>query len=286
MAPTGENHGGGDDTCCNGRADIIPRDSATNALLNGATVRLYKGATLIGTATTTNGHTVFEHLCTGSYSASITKDGYKHIEFEFTITCNQHVELTRTLAAEHQNADTCCHGVITVIDRDSTTNAVIGNASVHLSKNGAVVGSGTTNANGSVGFDGLCEGTYVINVSRDGYHSREVSVTITCNQHLETTVKMLHNDTTCCNSVFRLRVKDSTVADGGWLSGVTVAITRGNDTIVTGTTNGDGLYVREGICGNATYTVTFRKEHYHLKTVTFTLTACRTLEETIRIVPE
>jgi hypothetical protein len=285
LAHLEEHHG--DDSCCNGRVDIIPRDSATNAILNGATVKLYKGATLLSTKTTAEGHTVFEGLCIGTYSISIFKDGYKHIEYSFTLTCNQHVEITRTLAAEHA-ADTCCHGAITIIARDSASNAVLANTGVRLSKGGVNIGTGTTNANGVVGFDGLCEGTYVVNMTRDGYHAREFTVVITCNQHREVTGKMLHNegDTTCCNAVMRFRVKDSTVAEGGWLTGVTVTIKRGNDVIATGTTNGEGNYAHDGICGNATYTVTFTKEHFHLKTVTFTLTTCRTIEETIRIVPE
>jgi hypothetical protein len=105
---------------------------------------------------------------------------------------------------------------------------------------------------------------------------------------MELTRRILHNQEqhdTCCNATLSLRVKDSTVADGGWLTGVQVTIVKNNTTIATGTTNSEGRYTRNELCGNSTYTVTFSKDGFHSKTVTFTYTSCSTVNETIGLTP-
>lgn len=279
----GENNG---DSCCNGRVDIIPRDSASNEILNGALVKLWKGNQLVAGKNTAEGHTVFEKLCAGAYSISIAKDGYRGVEYSFTLECNGRMEITRTLAKVPK--DSCCDGVLTVIVRDSTNNEVIANTKVRLWKNGVNIASKVTNGDGVARFEGLCAGSYGVDLIREGYNSREFNVTLTCNQKLEAMRKILktQNNENCCDAKMKFRVKDSTVADGGWLTGVTVTIRKGDSVIATGTTNGDGYYLREGICGNATYTITFTKDGFKTKTVSLTFTTCRLAEETIRIVPD
>lgn len=280
----GENN---NDTCCNGRVDIIPRDSANNEVLNGATVKLWKGNKLIAGKNTNDGHTVFEKLCAGEYSVSIFKDGHKGIEFSFNLECNGRLELTKTLVKNVP--DSCCDGSLTVVVRDSTNNGVLANTKVRLWKNGVNIVSKVTNGDGVVKFEDLCSGKYGVDMIREGYKSREFNVTLECNQQAEITQKLLkveNNNDSCCNAKFKFRVKDSTIADGGWLKNVTVTIKKGDQVIATGNTNADGYYLREAICGNSTYTIIFSKDGFTEKSISITLTTCKVVEETIRIVPE
>jgi hypothetical protein len=183
--------------------------------------------------------------------------------------------------------DTCCRGVLSINVGDSATGAAIANATVRLWKGSQQIRSVTTSTNGTARFAELCSGEYSVSIQREGYAGREFNVALTCNQTVEMSRRILANSggDTCCNAVLLLRVKDSTVTNDGWLSGVSVTITRGNTTIASGSTGSDGRYGREALCGASTYTVTFSKDGYQSKTVTFTYTTCTTKEETIRLVP-
>ncbi len=279
--------GNGNDSCCNGRVEVVVRDSASGERISGATVKLWRGSTLVNTRTTSStANAVFEGLCQGdNYSISITREGYRGLEYDFDITCDQRLEISKTLA-RNTSADTCCNGRLQINMRDSSSNAALSNVTVRVWRNGAVYRSGTTNANGYVVFEGICQGNYGIDFTRDGYRSREASLEMGCNQNRELTYKLLQNETTpdtCCTASMALRIRDSAAADGGYISGATIVIAYGNTTIATGTTNGDGYYLREQLCGYRTYTVTVSKSGYHTKTVSFTYTTCRRIDETIRI---
>lgn len=280
--------GGGNDSCCSGRVEVVVRDSASNDRLSGATVRLWRGSTLVATRTTSGTtNAVFEGLCQGdNYSISISRDGYRGIEYDFDVTCDQRVEILRLLSRTTSGNDSCCDGRLQVNLRDSTSNNALSNVTVRLWRNGSVHRSGTTNANGYLVFEGLCQGNYGIDFTRDGYRAREATIELGCNANREMSWRLLSTESSsdsCCTASMALRIKDSAYADGGWLEGATVVISYGSSVIAQGTTNGDGRYVREELCGYRTYTVTISKTGFATKSVTFTYTACRRIEETIRL---
>lgn len=273
----------GNDSCCGGRAVIIPRDSSGNEVLNGAAVKIWKGNYVIGTRTVENGSATFSDLCAGEYVAEITRDGYTRQVFNFTLGCSQHLELPRYMLREE--ADSCCRGMLQVVVKDSTTNAPVAGVTVKLWKGGMVVKSGTTNASGVAAFDGLCMGKYGVDLLREGYRSREFTLEMSCNQRREMTQYLLpKGDGPCCTAKFVFRTKDST--NSAYLPGVHVEIIRGNDLIATGETSGDGRYVREALCGNAVYVIAFSRQGYASKTITIMLGECRTVEETIWLMPD
>lgn len=273
------------DSCCNGRLKVMLRDSTTNAAVNGAHVIVRKGDKTIGDKETAEGIAVFEKLCKGVYTIVIEKTGYVRVEKTIEIGCNEQKVLELKLKATGDaGQDTCCNGRLTIGVKDSTTNAAIANVTVKLWKAGTLIAMKTTSANGVVTFEKLCTGSYGVVLIREGYTSREFSVSIACNQNVEASRKLLAtggNNDSCCNAVFKYRTKDSAVADGGWQSGVTVTIKQNDVVIATGTTNADGNYGREAICGYKTYVVTFSKEGFKTKSVTVVLTTCRTVQETI-----
>jgi len=279
----------GNDSCCSGRVEIIVRDSVSNERISGATVKLWNGRTLVATRTTSSTtNAVFEGLCQGDdYSVSISREGYRSVEFDFELGCDGRREIGRTLARTTSENDSCCDGRMQVNLRDSTTNNVLSNATVRLWRNGTLLRTGTTSANGYVVFEGLCQGNYGIDFTKDGYRSREATVEMGCNSNRELTWKLLStgssgNDS-CCTASLALRIKDSAYADGGWISGATIVISYGSSAVATGTSNADGYYLREALCGYRTYTVTVSKSGFTSKTFTITYTNCRRADETIRL---
>lgn len=280
---------GGPDSCCNGRVEVVVRDSASGERISGATVRLWRGSTLIGTRNTSgSANAVFEELCQGdNYSISISREGYRGLEYDFDMTCDQRREIVKTLA-RNASDDTCCDGRIQVTMRDSSSNAALSNVTVRLWKNGSVYRSGVTNSGGYIVFEGICRGNYGIDFSRDDYRDREGTLEMGCNQNRELSYKLLRSASsdTCCTASMALRVRDSAASDGVYLSGATVVISYGSAVVAQGTTNGDGYYIREELCGYRSYSVTISKSGFRSKTVTFTYTTCRRAEETIRLVRE
>ncbi len=271
------------DSCCAGKATVIIRDSASGTLLSGATVKLWKGNTLLSTRTAENGRIDYSDLCKGEYVAEVTRQGYKRQEAPFTLECNGRTEVTRRLPAER--SDSCCNGRLEVVVRDSASNAPVVNALVKLWKGSTLLASKQTNANGVAVFEGLCAGSYGVNMSREGYTSREFEIGVECNARVETTRKLLKkSDSVCCTAKFVFKTKDSTTSSA--IAGAGVRIMRGNTLIAEGQTNGEGRYLREGICGNESYTVTFSKDGYASKTFTFRIAECRVLEETILLMPD
>lgn len=267
------------DTCCDGKAIIIPRDSSTNEVLNGAKVKLWKGNTVIGTQTVENGKATFSDLCKGDYVAEITREGYKRQEMRLGLECNARQEFTKHMGRE-TTGDSCCQGVLEIIVRDSTNNAVVRGATVKLWRNGSIVATKTTDSNGVARFGELCKGKYGVDLIREGYKSREFSTELGCNQRKEVTQRLLRKeDGPCCTAKFVFRTKDST--NSTYIPGVIIEIRKGNDLVARGETSGEGRYIREALCGNSTYTVSFTKQGYITKTITVNLTECRTVEETI-----
>jgi uncharacterized surface anchored protein len=275
------------DSCCNGKAFIIPRDSANQAVLEGATVKLWKGNQLVATSTVANGSALFERLCKGGYSFSILKDGYRGIEGSFELGCNDTKEITKYLSGGGDK-DSCCDGRLFVNVRDSATNAALTGAKVRLWKGGKLFLQAVTTPNGVVGFEDLCSGKYGVDIIREGYNPIEFNVTLACNERVELTKLLLKKeggDSNCCTAKFKFRVKDSSGVQG-WLNDVKVTIKKENSVIAEGLTSGEGTYIREQICGYSSYTVTFSKEGFVTETVTIRLSECRVVEETIYLMPD
>jgi hypothetical protein len=163
------NNSGGGDTCCGGLLRIVPRDSATNTVITGASIRITRpnGATV--TKESSSEGSGFGELCQGEYEVRIAREGYRVVEFSVTMGCDEEKTVTRTLA---RNGDTCCDGRVIVIVRDSATNAVLTGATVKLWKGNQMVRSGSMTANG-LAFEDLCNGNYGVSISKEGYRAIE-----------------------------------------------------------------------------------------------------------------
>jgi uncharacterized surface anchored protein len=271
----------GTDSCCGGSITLYARDSASNELLNSGTARLWHGSTMLQSKTVSSTGTHFEHLCEGTYQISLSRDGYHSTEFNVEVGCNEDVTVTRLLVAEHA-ADTCCGGAVSLVVRDSTTNAVISGATVRLYMSGSLQHTATTNGDGGVHFGSLCNGNCRMTVNKDGYGERVIEFELGCNQSREFSTKLLSiSHDTCCNAIMQIHVLDS--AQSAELTGATVTVRYHDVTVAHGTTNGDGNWAADGLCGDRTYVVTISKDGYNTKSINWTFTDCHTYTETFRL---
>ena len=257
------------DSCCNGVAKIKVKNYNGERLVN-ALVKLWKGGTLLSEYKTNNdGYVLFTKLCPGTYGVSMSTEGYKGQEFNFTITCNDTLSFEKTLA--RTESDSCCNGVVKVIIKDSQGNRLTP-ASLKLWKGGSLLGTYTANGDGYVLLTKLCPGTYGVNLSKDGYKGMEFSFTITCNDTL-TYEKTLSSEDSCCNGVVKVIVKNN---NGTRLTPATVRLWKGGTKLSSYTTNNDGVVIFTKLCeGN--YAIDVSKDGYTGVEFSFTMTCDDTL---------
>ncbi|MDH7515395.1 MAG: carboxypeptidase regulatory-like domain-containing protein [Bacteroidota bacterium] len=282
------------DSCCHGSIQFTVVDSTTRSPVSGATVKLMRGSTVVAIQTTggdshSAGTVLFANRCMGEYSIRVIKEGYAERTFSFYLGCDvQYVHTIAILATTTR--DSCCHGSVQFTVVDSTTRDPINDATVKLRRGSTVIAAQMTGGDnrqaGTVRFLEICEGSYNILIVKSGYTAREFEFTIGCNEEYVHTLglKQVTIDS-CHTAVLKLRVKDSTVAEGGWLSGATVTLTMGHTTICTDTTNAEGWFIRSNLTAPATYTATISKQGYRTKSYVFTYKECITLEEIIRLAP-
>ncbi|MBI5648489.1 MAG: carboxypeptidase regulatory-like domain-containing protein [Ignavibacteriae bacterium] len=177
---------GSNDSCCQGSINFTIIDSTTRAALNGATVKLWKGSSLVATQSTGGdnrgaGQVLFTNRCEGEYQISIIKTGYKSREFGFRIGCNE--QYSHTLGLLQQSVDSCDNATLKVRVKDSTTNTWLNDALVEIGTSSAWLYSGYTASEGTYIKQGLrAPMTYVVRVSKNGYTTKQYEVRfVECN---------------------------------------------------------------------------------------------------------
>lgn len=276
---------GGDDTCCRGVITIVPTDSATGNAIVGAQVKLTKSGTSPRIKESTSGGARFAEVCEGRYEVRIAKSGYPVVEFAVEIDCNDTMEISRRIAANPANNDTCCDGVAEIVVKNGSSGAVVPGALVKLYRGSTLVRSVEANSNGVARFGDLCSGNYGVSIIKSGYEHHEFGFEIGCNQAIERVRELTPTGSgdSCCTAILKVRVKDATTAD--WLSGVTVVVKKNGTPIADGTTNGDGFFIEDGLCGYTDYVIVLSKSGYETRTVEWTFEACRTYQETFTLTP-
>jgi hypothetical protein len=274
------------DSCCNGKIRVIPQVKVNNVLqtLVGATVKLTKTGMDAKSYTSGQDGVLFTGLCPGTYGVRISKEGYVVQEFTVTQGCDQIQEITKELTASQ--VDSCCLGSITVVVRDSATSNVLQNVAVKLWRASTLLATQSTGTNGSTTFTNRCQGQFALNLLRDGYRGLEYGFTLGCNEQ-KTIELTLAPPYPCNTAMLKLRVKDSTVVEGGWLADATVILRKWVNNawvdIDTALTNSEGWYAASGLTTPAQYQATVSKSGYLTRTYTFSLTECKTYSETIRL---
>lgn len=278
---------GGED-CCNSTAVIGAKDASTGAILTGATVNLWKGNQKLETLTIGREAAFFDGLCKGEYSVSIVKEGYAPIEFSFKIDgCEQHKEFVKALQKKTiNNDDSCCNGRVAIKLIEANSDNRIGGATVKMWRNGAIVKSGTTNADGKVVFEGICAGEYGFSITRDGYTSTEFELEVGCNKSIELTKGLMKSSTNeqCCTAIIKLRIREAET-DNEWLSGATMKIYKNGQLLESATSNSEGYAMVDGLCGNSVYLIKVLKDGYEPKQFEWRIGECKTYTEAVGLLP-
>ncbi|MCX6155659.1 MAG: carboxypeptidase regulatory-like domain-containing protein [Candidatus Kapabacteria bacterium] len=250
------------ENCCDGTIKINVKNDKTQDPLNGATVRIYLNGKLLTTLIVEGGFVKFTGLCAGTYSLSITKDGFKGIEFPQVIKCHDAIELSKALLPD----TACCNGVVSVLPVDSTTRQALTGAKVQIRKNGTVLTTLTVENGNPVIFRGLCEGTYnfVLSFNDKYYTTDNLNVTIKCNDEFSLTKGLLPVPAkdTCCRNVIKIGVTDT--SNGNAIQNALIRLFKGG-TQVNSKYTGDNGYVTFGELCAGTYSISANKDGYNGK---------------------
>ncbi|MFN3305981.1 MAG: carboxypeptidase regulatory-like domain-containing protein, partial [Candidatus Kapaibacteriota bacterium] len=269
----------GKDTCCNGVAIIRVKNLSDSSIINGASVKMWKNGQIINKATTSEGIANFKNICSGEYCFSIFKDGFRTAEFSLTFECDDTVDVTKFLVSELK--DTCCKGKVIFYIKDSTNNEPIKNTEVKLWKGNQKVASQTTNENGRVVFENLCEGEYQVSVFKSNYRGFEYNFNLGCNETKEIVRYLIEKNDTCCTARLKLRVLDS--SSNSPISGARVQIKCNGETFADKNSNSEGWAVFENLCAPGTYSIRISSDGYQVREFTITFQECNTLQETVRL---
>lgn len=167
------------DSCCNGKIIIIVRDSTTNEYLGNVNAILWRGNQKIKKTSTgsDNGRAIFERVCEGEYSFSLSKSNYYGKEGVFRLDCNDTIEIPVRILRK-QSQDTCCTALLKIRVIDDSTEAPIQNARVEIRINDDLITDQQTNSEGWCIEEHLCAPkTYKVRVSIEGYETSNFQIT-------------------------------------------------------------------------------------------------------------
>lgn len=147
--------------------------------------------------------------------------------------------------SKQQEDDDCC-GVLNIKVVKFESDVVLENAEVKLTKDGEVIATIKTDANGMAQFTKLCEGKHFIRIALDGYKVIEdYKIMGDCDTlNAEFGLKVSENND-CCNSNAIFTIKDQ---DGNLLKNVTVLFRRNGVVKYEGKTNDNGKLTIDNIC--------------------------------------
>ncbi|MEJ5286317.1 MAG: hypothetical protein CH6_2597 [Candidatus Kapaibacterium sp.] len=252
------------DTCCNSVLRVVVKNGDGQPIPQ-AKVTIWKSGTKLGYyLTNDDGVVVFRELCNGKYGFDIQKEGYKSIEFNVEIGCNEEKEITKVL--QRAESDSCCNGAIKIVVNNGEGQP-ISQAEVNLWKDNQKIATSSTNNDGFVIFNKLCQGKYVFEVKKEGFKAIEFAVELGCNEEKVVTKVLQRNETdSCCKGVLILKVKDRTTEEN--VNGARVKMWKNGQVIKDGTVS-EGRVVFTNICPGQ-YGFSILKDTY--KSLEFSLT--------------
>jgi hypothetical protein len=220
----------------------VVRDSVSGLGIAGATVEVYNGATLIGTTTTDgNGNYTLNVPPGSSYTIQVSNAGYNTLtQTNVTVAGNA----TTTLNLNPQEVVT--QGTLEGVVRNFVSGLGIVGATINVYDGATLIATTATDANGNYSVDVDAGTDYTVEVDSAGFLSATYSsVDIVADETtiLESILQI--PDTFVGNGTVSGTIKDSLTGSG--LAGVTVSLRAGLNTqtgavVITGTTNGAGLY--------------------------------------------
>ncbi len=270
-----------DEPCCDGRLTMKIQDSESGNLIKGAVVKLLKDGKVISYKTQDGEAVVFEKLCQGNYRVLVLAEGYEGAEFDLEMGCDEVKVVEKGLK---KKSDDCCKGNLYIVVKDSTSGNPIKGLSAQLWQNDSKKAYGTTGEGGLVKLINICQGTYVLRLAGDKYNTREISLTVGCNDTLELHYKVLAKEgqDTCNTAELYLLVKDAETYEH--LANAQVRIyDMENNLIAEGTTNEDGYYTKTNLKAPKKYKIVSWREDYTENSTTVEYGKCEKREAVLKL---
>ena len=148
-----------------GTVNVVVTDVSGNALAD-ATVVLSDGENEKTVKTDASGMITFDEVETGSYTVTVSKDGYKNS------TATVEVDAGKTYTINAKLEEVAKTGNLQVVVKDEDGNLIEG---ANVLVNGQSV---LSDANGVASFDNLDEGKYDVEITKDGYDKFTASVEV------------------------------------------------------------------------------------------------------------
>ncbi|MPM32961.1 hypothetical protein SDC9_79528 [bioreactor metagenome] len=161
---------------------LIGVSDGSNHYLSQATATFMVGDALATATSDDYGIITFENVTAGTYSVTVSKDGYKSVTMPVAVTAgNQALASVRLLPIVLNTA------TITLVD--SNTHNPISNATISVADNG--YGKNIeTDSSGQAVFTGMPDGTYTFYVTAGNYYGARPSYTITGGTSLTQTISL------------------------------------------------------------------------------------------------
>ena len=248
-------------------------NAVTSATLNGATITLLSGATVIQTTTTAGGGLYsMTGITPGSYTVRATLTSYQTQTASVTISSN--VVTTQNLSLQPDP------GSIAGTIRDALTSSPLSGATVQALQGATVVGTTTTAADGTYTLSGLVPNSYTVQASMLHYQTGSTTAVVTSDSTVTANLSLQPNTGSLSGVV-------TDASSGSPLAGVTVAVTKGGSPVASTTTAVNGTYSISSLAPAATYVVQASLTHYQTQTATaVAIVSDQTTTENFALVPD
>lgn len=175
--------------CCFGSVTIILRDE-NGQPVNDANVFIRRSiGSSIQPQSYENGVVKFGKICESEYTAVCRKNDYQTQEFSFNVGCHDTLEFEKVMSSVIK--DTCCTAVIKLRIKDSIAETNLQNAIIKIKSGGETIRTIGSNAEGWATANELCAPhTYTFTVSRDGYKTKEFTISTKNCETLQETIRL------------------------------------------------------------------------------------------------
>ncbi len=264
------------DSCC-GFLKVIVYENDTDKLISGAEVNIFKSEKKIASLITEKfGYVVKDSICKGQYLIKISAKGYKNADY--TVESNGDCDTIYKKVYLSKSND-CCDNIFRIKVKDENGNPLKG-VYIKLRVNGVIKYEGTTNDDGKLIIDNICQGQYSVLVKIDGYNIEEFIKEFYCGQDIEKTIILKKKDNdNCCNNTLAIKIKDKA---GNSIVGAYVKLRVSGVIKYDTTTNSDGKVIIKNIC-KGEYSILIKKDGYIAQEFSINFGCEQTIEKTITL---
>lgn len=245
------------------------RNNATNAAIQGATVRLEQGGVVKYTTTSnSSGVYTFNLIPPGAYNLVSLMGGYQNWLLAINVTAS-------TLS---QNIAMIPNGAVSGGVRNNVTSAALSGATVRLEQSGVIKYTASTNSSGVYTITDVIPGSYTIVGLATGFQNTSTSITITSGTTSSQNLA-LNPDTGTVTGGVRNNATSAPI------QGATVRLEQGGVVKATTTSNASGVYTFSNVA-TGTYNIVALMTGYLNASQPITVTTGATISQNLALSPD